>query len=318
MASEPHASVQHQSVFEGVFSVVPTPFDPSGTIDFDKLGQTVQFLMSTGVNGLVALGVTSETNRLNDREKLEVLERVFTETHGRLPIVVGANTDGLLTSVELSRHAKQLGAIAVMAGPPRTGRANSDGIVRYFAELSAAADIQVVVQDYPAFSGFAMEPQLLVRLMRELQSVRAIKLEDPPTAPKIAEVRRLAGEACVPIFGGLGGAFLFEELLAGAAGAMTGFAYPEILLHVTKAYREGDVTEARNVFYRYAPVVRLEAQESLGMAIRKEFLRRRGIIEHAGLRQPGSRIDDTTRKAIDSILAWSELSDPKSKLHPWN
>lgn len=95
-----------------------------------------------------------------------------------------------------------------------------------------------------------MEPSLLVRIAREIPRARTI-------------------------FGGLGGVFLFEELMAGATGAMTGFAFPEILVRIVNAFHEGDIDHAADVFYQSVPLMRFEFQEGIGMAIRREVLRRR-------------------------------------------
>ena len=107
------------------------------------------------------------------------------------------------------------------------------------------------------------------------------------------------------IFGGLGGVFLLEELLAGATGAMTGFAYPEILVKIVKLFHGGDVVAAAEAFYPYVPLMRFEFQEGLGMAIRKEVLRRRGAIACAEIRMPGAKLDAATGDALDRVLAWT-------------
>ena len=75
-----------------------------------------------------------------------------------------------------------------------------------------------------------MEPALLARIAKEIPAARTIKLEDPPTPFKTARILEAAGDTTVQIFGGLGGVFLLEELIVGATGAMTGFAFPEILV----------------------------------------------------------------------------------------
>jgi len=316
-AVEPAPNAVTGSVLNGVFSVVPTPFDPSGAIDYSGLKRAVRFFVETGVDGLTALGVTSETSRLSDQERAGVLECIFAEVGGRLPIVVGATTDGLSTTIELCERARSLGAAAVMVGPPRMARGTSDAVMRYFSSLAKAADIDIVLQDYPAVSGFSLEVSLLVRLAEDIPHIRAIKLEDPPTGPKIAALRD-AGLRSLDIFGGLGGAFLLEELLAGSTGAMTGFAFPEVLIHIVRTYRAGDHAGAADTFYQYTPVLRFEAQEGIGMAIRKEFLRRRGVIDRADLRQPGPGLDRATLNALDHVLEWSRLDDVDAEVHPWN
>ena len=106
------------------------------------------------------------------------------------------------------------------------------------------------MQDYPPISGYAMEPALLARIAREVPAARTIKLEDPPTPFKTSRILEQASGLDVRIFGGLGGVFLLEELLAGAAGAMTGFAFPAMLVRIVTLFRAGQIDEAADVFYR--------------------------------------------------------------------
>jgi len=93
-------------------------------------------------------------------------------------------------------------------------------------------------------------------------------------------------------------------LLAGAQGAMTGFAYPEMLVEVVSLFSSGDIDRAADAFYRYVPLMRFEFQEGIGMAIRKEVLRRRGALACADIRPPGTRLDSSTRAALDRLLNW--------------
>src|SRR5947209_6155498 len=113
---------------EGVFSVLPTPFRSSGELDLDSLKRVVDLFIGAGVNGLTALGVTSEVARLNDRERVQVLETVVKHVNGRVPVVAGATADGLGTCVEYTRIARQTGAAAVMISPPRMPKLNSDAV----------------------------------------------------------------------------------------------------------------------------------------------------------------------------------------------
>jgi 4-hydroxy-tetrahydrodipicolinate synthase len=256
------------------------------------------------VNGLTALGVTSEVARLDDFERREVLETVIAQADGRVPVVAGATAEGLATCIRYCREARDTGAAAVMVSPPRMPKINSDGVVRHYGALADAVDIDVVVQDYPPISGFAMEAWLLARIARDVPRARTIKLEDPPTPFKISRILEEADGVPVAIFGGLGGVFLLEELLAGASGAMTGFAYPEMLVAIVRLFKSGDVDQAADLFYRYVPLMRFEFQEGIGMAIRKEVLRRRGAIAHAAVRAPAAGLDKASVAALDRMLTW--------------
>jgi 4-hydroxy-tetrahydrodipicolinate synthase len=180
---------------------------------------------------------------------------------------------------------------------------NSEAVVRHYIALAEAVDVEIVVQDYPPISGYAMEPALLARVAREIPRARTIKLEDPPTPFKTSRILEQAAGLDVRIFGGLGGVFLLEELMAGATGAMTGFAFPEVLVKIVAQYQAGDIDSAADVFYRAVPLMRFEFQEGIGMAIRKEVLRRRGALTSAATRAPGAALDATTLAALDRVMA---------------
>ena len=293
---------------EGVYSVLPTPFTAAGDLDLDSLKRVVDLFIGAGVSGVTALGVTSEVARMNDGERVRVLETVVRHANGRVRVVAGATADGLRTCIEYTKFAKDTGADAVMISPPRMPKLNSDAVVRHFAGVAAAAEMPIVVQDYPPISGYAMEPWLLVRIAKEVPAARTIKLEDPPTPFKTSRIREAAPGMDIGIFGGLGGVFLLEELMAGATGAMTGFAFPEILVKIVKLFHAGDVEGAAKAFYPYVPLMRFEFQEGIGMAIRKEVLKRRGAIACADIRPPGAKLDKTTLAALDHVMAWSEVN----------
>jgi 4-hydroxy-tetrahydrodipicolinate synthase len=292
---------------EGVYSVLPTPFAANGDLDLESLKRVIDLFVGAGVNGLTALGVTSEVARMNDAERVQVLQTVVRHVDGRVKVVAGATADGVRTCVDYTKCAKDTGADAVMISPPRSPKLNSDAVVRHFTAVSSAVDIPIVIQDYPPISGFAMEPWLLVRIAREVPAASTIKLEDPPTPFKTSRIREAAQGMELGIFGGLGGVFLLEELMAGATGAMTGFAYPEILVKIVNLFHAGDVDGAAKAFYPYVPLMRFEFQEGIGMAIRKEVLKRRGVIECADIRPPGAKLDAVTLAALDRVLAYSGL-----------
>jgi 4-hydroxy-tetrahydrodipicolinate synthase len=232
-----------------------------------------------------------------------VAEAVVRQAGGRVPVVVGATSNGLRTTIQYSRAAKEAGAAAVMVSPPRLARPNAETLVGYYGALAAATNLPIVLQDFPPVSGFTMEPALLARIAREVPGVRAIKLEDPPTPWKTGRILAEAGGG-ISILGGLGGVFLLEELMEGASGTMTGFAYPEILVRVVNLYEAGRKDEAAAVFYHYVPLMRFEFQEGIGIALRKEVLRRRGAIVDATIRPPGMRPDAATLEALDRVLGW--------------
>ena len=293
-------------MLKGVFSVLPTPFLADQSVDLPGLKKVIDLYLRAGVTGLTASGVTSETSRLGERDRLAVLESVMKHVNGKVPVVFGTSTEGLQTCLELTKTARDMGAVAVMISPPRLQKLNSTAVLDHFRAVAGAVDISIIVQDYPPVSGFTMEPSLLARIAKEIPSVKGIKLEDPPTPLKISRVLEQLEGRPIEIVGGLGGTYLFEELMAGGVGAMTGFAVPEILVKVVKLFHEGKKEEAADFFYGAVALMRFEFQEGIGMAIRKEMLRRRGVSILSTTRSPGAKMDNSTMHALDSMIRWTQ------------
>ncbi len=280
--------------FTGVHWMLATPFHADESLDLESVARLTGKALETGCQGVVALGVTGEVARLTDRERRQVAQTVIESANG-MPVTLGTTANSTSAAIEYSREAKELGAAAVMVSAPVMGKPNEAALFAHYQRLAEAVDLPIVVQDFPQTSGVFMSPAFIAQLAENIPSAQYLKLEDPPTPTKIGAIRSLIGDK-MAIFGGLGGVFLLDELARGSAGAMTGFAYPEVLLDIYRSMAEGDRPRAEEVFYRTLPLLLFEFQEGIGVAIRKYALKRRGLIESANVRHPGPQITDATRQ----------------------
>jgi 4-hydroxy-tetrahydrodipicolinate synthase len=107
----------------------------------------------------------------------------------------------------------------------------------------------------------------------------------------------------VSVLVGNGGMFLPYEMERGADGAMTGYAYPEMLVGVVKLSHAGKRSEAHDLFDRHLPLVRYETQPGIGLSVRKYVLKKRGIIAHDTLRKPGPKLSPETIADIEWLMA---------------
>ncbi len=289
----------------GVFHVLATPFAEDGELDVPGLPPLVERVLATGVAGLTILGIAGEAHRLTDEERRRLVDGVVKETRGRVPVVVGVSASGTHLARALGRMAREHGADAVMVAPPQ-GLRNLDAVAGYYRDVSQAAALPMVLQDEPVTTQVVMPAPFLARLAAEVPGVEAVKLEEVPTLPKVSALRAALPPA-VAIFGGMGGVYLFEELARGAAGAMTGFAYPEALRAIVEHWEAGRRGAARDLFYRWLPLIRYEMQPGsvpgVSLAIRKEIMRRRGWLESAVVRPPTPGLDPGVAAELDELLA---------------
>jgi 4-hydroxy-tetrahydrodipicolinate synthase len=280
----------------GVWQILPTPF--RGTrheVDHDSLRILVEHARGSGVVGVVALGVLGEAAKLSAAERVAVLETVQAAA-GPLPVVSGISALATAPAIEQAVAAADVGANAVML-LVSSGRAAE--LAEHARAVSDACDRGVVFQDHPASTGVSIGTAALVEAI-EISGVGvAVKAEAPPT---VAAVAAVAAALALPVFGGLGGVGLLDELLAGADGAMTGFAYPEGLVAAFRAFTSGGFPAARGALAPYLPLIVFEAQLPVSLALRKELLRRRGLIAEATVRPPGPVLPAWAVPLIDAHL----------------
>jgi 4-hydroxy-tetrahydrodipicolinate synthase len=288
-------------MLEGILPIVPTPFDEEGRLDPQSIEKLTLFMCERGVHGVAVLGVMGEASKLTETEREEVVGAFRSALPRNRALVVGITSAATWPAIKAATRAQAQGADALLLGPPPVQ--SDDVIFAFYAQVAREVSIPIVVHDYPPSTGVILSPHLLARLHRELPSVRYVKLEDPPTGPKIDYVRRLGGSG-FGVFGALGGLYALEELERGVLGIMTGFAYPELLVRLYTLYRGGEVEAAADLFYTILPLVRFEFQPGLGVAIRKEILRRRGAIRSATVRHPGALPDEMTLGQLDRILGY--------------
>ena len=216
---------------QGIYNIVPTPFDESGAVDEASLRRLIEFVIATGVDGLTILGFLGEAGKLTESERALVIEISVATASGRVPVVVGATAPAMDPGIAFARDAVARGAAGLLVAPPRLARPNEAAVHRHYEALADAVDVPIVVQDFPAGSGVFMTADFIGRLAADIPSCRYLKLEDDPTAQKVSAI--LAANPDVQVFGGLGGNFMLEELQRGAVGMMTGFGFPEILVSTT-------------------------------------------------------------------------------------
>ncbi len=293
---------------EGVYIISATPFGDDGAIDFDSANSLVEFYIDKGVSGMTILGMMGEANKMSADEAEGFMRYMLKRVAGRVPVIVGISDPGLNNLARLAKSSMDAGTVGVMIAPI-SGLNTDVKIYEYFAQVFAALgdDIPVCYQDYPQATGVHISVDCFNRLIRDFDRMVMFKHEDCPGLGKLTRLRQTAAEddtlRRVSILVGNGGLYLPEELSRGADGAMTGFAFPEMLVQVIDRFRSGDIEGAQNVFDAYLPVVRYEQQPGFGLAVRKEVLRRRGAIANAATRAPGPKLSGVDLDELSGLLA---------------
>lgn len=286
--------------WRGIVPILLTTFDERGELDIDSQLRLADYLLDSGAHGIALFGNASEGYTLSAAERVLLMRKLIPHVNGRVPVIVSSGHTGTLCAVELSREAEDLGADGLMILPPYFVKPDGPGLFAYYQAISEAVRIPIMVQDAPLLTQVNMPAAALAKMGKELKQVQYVKVEAPPTAPKVTEVGTAAGDDLV-LFGGLNGQFLLEELGRGAQGTMPGSDLIPEFVAIWDAYERGDADEARRLFTRALPLIRFELQPALGVAAMKQNLKTRGVIAHATVRQPTRELDQAGLKELAEL-----------------
>jgi 4-hydroxy-tetrahydrodipicolinate synthase len=301
----------------GTFAIAPTPFHDDGRIDTASIDRLTDFYRDAGCNGITVLGILGEAPKLDGQEAVDVASR-FIRRAKEMQIIVGVSAPGFAAMRSLARSVMDAGAAGVMIAPPPHLRTD-DQITTYFRQAIEAIgpDIPWVLQDYPLTLSVVMTPQVIRKIVTDNPSCVMLKHEDWPGLEKITALRGFQKDGSLrplSILTGNGGMFLDFEMDRGADGAMTGYAFPDMLVDVVRLSKAGQRDAAHDLFDAHLPLIRYEQQQGVGLAVRKYVMKRRGMIASDAQRKPGSALTATAREEVDYLLSRLARRDKRADL----
>ena len=287
-----------------------------GRIDENSIDQLTDFYAEVGCDGITVLGIMGEATKLDVAEAEQVAERFIKRAN--MQVIVGVSAPGFAAMRSLA-HSMDAGAAGVMIAPPpllaTTTRSppissrRQEAIGRHSlgaAGLSADADDD-------------LHTAVIRKIVMDIPSCVMLKHEDWPGLEKLSSAARvpegrLAARRCHPL--GNGGLFLDFEMERGADGAMTGYAFPELLIDVVKLSKAGKRDAAHDLFDAHLPLIRYEQQPGAGLAVRKYVMKKRGIIASSAQRKPGATITAAAKAEVDYLLSRLARYDRRANLQP--
>lgn len=291
---------------KGVYVIALTPFTETGDLDLDSTDRMVDFYLERGATGLTVLGMMGEAQKLTIEESQTYVRRILRRVDGRVPVVAGVSAAGFAQMKALTSMVMYDGTAGVMIAPPSSLR-NDQQIVTYYKQAAEfIGDTPFVLQDFPLVTSVTIPVSVIQTIIDQIPTCVCLKHEDWPGLSKITALRtasETSGKRRISILCGNGGVFLPEEMARGADGAMTGFAYPEMMRDVVHYSEQGNPERAQDIFDAYLPLARYEQQPGLGLAIRKYIMAKRGAIATPALRKPGGALSTADISEIERLIA---------------
>ena len=284
--------------FSGSYVAIVTPFNPDGSVNFDKLKELVQWHLAEGTDGIVALGTTGESSTMSHEEDDDVARCVIETVNGRIPVICGAGSNSTQTQLEKSRKYHDMGADGLLLITPYYNKANDEGMYRHFAAVADTVDTPIILYNVPGRTGCSISPACCARLAKH-PNVAGIK-EASGNISYAAKIAQLLGDDFCMMSGN--DDMIVPMMSLGATGVISVWANicPKQCHDLVAAYQAGDVAKARKIQLEYLdlinalfcevnPIPVKEAMNQMGMGV-------------GGYRLPLCEISDAGRETVRRAL----------------
>ena len=284
-------------MFKGSIVAIVTPFK-RGEVDEEGYRELIEFQINNGTGAIVPCGTTGESATLNMAEHGRVIDIAVDTVKGRIPVIAGAGGNSTYEAIQLTRHAKEAGADATLQVTPYYNKPTQEGLYQHYKAIAEAVPFPQVLYNVPGRTGVNMLPETVARLA-ELPEVVAIK-EASGNLGQMAEILKLAGDKITLLSGDDN--LTLPVLALGGKGVISVIAniVPKDSAGMVKAWEDGDISKARELFYKLLPLSQAMFYESNPIPV-KTSLSLMGRID-GEMRLPLAPMSSTNRERLAKVL----------------
>lgn len=238
-------------MFKGSMVAIVTPFK-DGKVDEQTFRELIEFQIENGTSAIVPTGTTGESATLSMEEHARVIDIAVEAVHRRVPVIAGTGGNSTSEAIELTAHAKKVGADATLQVTPYYNKPTQEGLYQHFKAIAKAVPLPQVLYNVPGRTSVNLLPETVARLA-ELPEIVAIK-EASGSLAQMAEVVELAGDKITLLSGDDN--VTLPVLAIGGTGVISVVAniIPKDTADMVKAWEKGKVEEAKRLFYKILPI----------------------------------------------------------------
>lgn len=297
--------VRVMSIFKGAGVAIVTPMKEDGSVNYEKLGELIEFQIENHTDCIIICGTTGESSTLSHEEHLECIKYAIDKTAGRIPVVAGTGSNSTETAIYLSTEAEKYGADGILLVTPYYNKATQNGLVEHFTAVADSVKIPVILYNVPSRTGCNIMPATAVKIAKKAKNVVAIK-EASGNISQVAELATLIkkenidfdiysgnDDQIVPILS-LGG--------KGVISVLSNIA-PQKTHDIVASYLEGDVQKSLALQLEAFELIKCLFMEVNPIPV-KAALNMMGF-EAGGLRRPLTTMEaDNQEKLKKAMIAY--------------
>lgn len=242
------------ALFKGAGVAIVTPFNEKFEVDYEKLGELIEFQLSNKTDSIIICGTTGEASTLTHEEHLECIRYTVEKVDKRVPVIAGTGSNCTETAIYFSKEAERYGADGLLVVTPYYNKATQKGLIAHFTAIAESVSLPIIMYNVPARTGCNMQPQTVATLVKTVDNIIGIK-EASSDLAQVAEILSLTqgdidlysgcDEIIVPVMS-LGG--------SGVISVLSNIA-PRQTHDMVVKYLEGDVAASRDLQLKYIPLI---------------------------------------------------------------
>lgn len=232
-------------IFKGAGVAIVTPFNPDGSVNFEKMGELIELQIKGGTDAIIVCGTTGETSTLETDEHIECIKYAVNKVAGRIPVITGVGSNHTNYAVEMSKEAKKAGADGILCVTPYYNKASQKGLIAHYTAISEATDLPMILYNVPSRTGCNILPETYLELSKNPNIVATKEASGDLSA--IAKIRALCGDD-LDIYSGNDDQIV-PILSLGGAGVISVLSnvMPKETHDICQYYFDGEVEKSRDL-----------------------------------------------------------------------
>ena len=242
------------AVFKGAGVAIITPFTQNNEVDYNKLGELIEYQITEGTDGIVICGTTGEASTLSHEEHLECIRYTVKKVNKRIPVIAGTGSNSTDTAIYLSQGAEKHGADALLLVTPYYNKATQKGLIAHFTAVAGAVNIPVILYNVPGRTGCNILPQTVATLAKNVKNIVGIK-EASGNIAQVAEIMQLT-EGMIDLYSGCD-EMIVPVMSLGGLGVISVLSnvVPRKTHDMVMKYLDGDIVGSREIQLKLLPLI---------------------------------------------------------------
>ena len=242
------------AIFTGAGVAIVTPMKENGEVNYDKMGELLDYQINNSTDAIVVCGTTGEASTLTHEEHIETIRFTADYVKKRVPVIAGTGSNCTETAIYLSQEAQKAGVDACLVVTPYYNKATQKGLIEHYTAVAKSIDLPIIMYNVPGRTGCNIQPETAVKLAKEVDNIVAIKAA---TGNLAQETKTMAlAEGCLDMYSGEDGLVL-PLMSIGAIGVISVWSNvaPAKVHALCDSFFKGDIETAQKLQREALPLV---------------------------------------------------------------